>query len=136
VFEYALLPHDGGCKTAGLPQRCAEYLNPCVAMEFGKGNRDGGLPLESASLLQLDKGTLSFRGIKRSEDSSSLVVRLYNPSDTAVTDTLTLFGKPAAVQEVRLDETPVRELPIEENGEVALAVGPYELLTLTVNYGG
>lgn len=134
TFEYALYTHCGDWRQAELPRRCAEYLHPPVAMEFGKGSNDGNLPLESASFVHLKTGALVFSGVKRSENGSAWIVRTYNPGDTPVEDAIVPFGRPSLVQEVRLDETPVRHLAIAEDGSVPLAVPPHRIVTVALCY--
>ena len=135
TFEYALLPHSGDWRSAQLPQLCAQYLSPCVAMELSKGSREGSLPLGQASLFRFERSQVCFSGVKPSEDGLSWIIRVFNPTDETVSDVLVLLRRPSAVQEVRLDETPIRDIPIADDGAVPLKVLPHRILTCAVRFG-
>lgn len=134
TFAYALYPHAGDWRQAGLAQRAAEYLNPLVAAEFGKGRLPGKWPLESASLFRLKEQKLLFSGIKRSEDGAGWIIRLYNPGRKVVRDELVFFQKPAGAAEVQLDETNIRTLPVGRGGRVSVTVPRGRIFTLAVRF--
>lgn len=131
VFEFSLLPHHGD---AGfLPQAAFEYVTPLLAAEFGRGRLAGTLPLESAGFLSLDLGALQFSCIKPAEHGGGWIVRLFNPTDHEVSDTLR-FGVPSAVaRPCRLDETPDgAPIPAAPDAGFPLKVPAKKILTLSL----
>lgn len=134
TFEYALVPHAGDWQAAGIAQAAFNYLNPMLAVEFGKGRGKGRLPLAGASFLTLAKDNLLFSGIKRSEDGKGWIVRFFNPTGKAATNTLGFLNKPRRVEETRLDETPIKKLTVSPKGTVALNVPKGKILTLAIGF--
>jgi mannosylglycerate hydrolase len=132
-FEFALLPHTGGWTEAALPQHVESYLHHVTAIEFGPPARTGDLPLEAGGLLGLESNRLLFHGVKPAENGDGLVVRLSNPTATTVEDALTFAIQPQAAQEVRLDETFVKDLPIQ-NARLPLSVGKGKIFSVAAQF--
>jgi len=88
------------------------------------------LPPE-ASLIELASDGLVFSGIKPSEDGAALIVRLYNPTERTVGGTLAMRMPVRKAEEVRMDETPVRELAVEGGRRVTIqGVGTRKVVTV------
>ncbi|HSS62306.1 MAG TPA: alpha-mannosidase [Candidatus Limnocylindrales bacterium] len=71
VFTYALMPHPGDFREAGVIQ-AAEDLN--VPLEISSTNLPAGT---SRSLISVDTPQVIVEAIKRAEDSEAVIVRLY-----------------------------------------------------------
>jgi len=117
-FTYALLPHRGDFRTAGVIE-AAEELNMPLA------ERPTGLPAgTSRSLVSLDTRQVKVEAIKRAEDSDAVIVRLYEA-----------WGRPCAA---RVTTTlPARRAKLcdlleRERGETGLDLSfrPFQVVTL------
>jgi mannosylglycerate hydrolase len=89
------------------------------------------LPIE-ASFLSVPGGQLTLSACKEAEDGDGVVVRLYNPTEREVEETVLFARPPARVAEARLDETVIRPLELAGGREVRLPVGPSGIFTLKV----
>ena len=121
LFTYALLPHPGDFRTAGVIQ-AAEALNaPLQVVDAGV---DG-----TPSIVAVDTSQVVISAVKRAEDSDALIVRLYEAWGGRCEAHLrcTLPFERATLTD--LLESELRELPAT-NGEVALYFEPFKIQTL------
>ncbi len=122
-FTYALMPHPGDFREAGVIE-AAEDLN-CPLLP-AHGNL---LPASTRSLIELDTRQVMVEAIKRAEDSDSTIVRLYEawgrPCQTQVRTTL-----PASRAFLcDLLERNREELSVND-GMLDLELEPFKILTL------
>jgi alpha-mannosidase len=69
--------------------------------------------------------------VKRAEDGGGLIVRLYNPSDTATIATLTLPRPVSAAHLCNLREQPLEPAPVgDEDDTVAVELPPKKIATV------
>ncbi len=117
-FTYALLPHRGDFRTAGVIE-AAEELNMPLA------ERPTGLPAgTSRSLVSLDTRQVKVEAIKLAEDSDAVIVRLYEA-----------WGRPCAA---RVTTTlPARRAMLcdllerdREESDLTLKLRPFQVVTL------
>ena len=121
-FAYAILPHVGGWREAGVLAEAHCFNAPLR-----------WTPLEATrSLAAVDDPNLVLDTIKRAEDSDALVLRLYEAHGARGTARLRL-GVP--VESARLANG-LEEAGVElerDGGEVVLPYRPHELLTVMVS---
>ncbi len=86
--------------------------------------------LSTQPWLVFDENVLGFSAVKPAEDdpADSCIVRVFNPSDAEVSTTVTAAGAGKAAV-VSMAETDAKPLTITD-GELKLALGPWEVLTL------
>ena len=128
-FDLSLIPYDGDLLLA-VPQADA----------FQAGLRAEVTPVHagslraSASFLEIEPPELKLTGLKSAEDGRGVIVRLVNLSPAATTAHLKthLALKRAAL--ARLDETPVRDLPVADQISVSFPMGPHQVLTLRLEF--
>src|SRR5439155_302065 len=70
-FTYALMPHPGDFREAGVIAAAEDLNNPLRVV------RGGGAAGERRSLIEVDQPQVVVEAIKRAEDSDAVVVRLY-----------------------------------------------------------
>jgi alpha-mannosidase len=87
------------------------------------------LPME-ASFLSVPGGQLTLSACKEAEDGDGVVVRLNNPTEREVEETVVFVRPPARVAETRLDETVIRPQELAGGREIRVRVGPSGILTL------
>ncbi len=123
VFEYAMVPHDGGWENAmAEAHRFARPLQAAVSSGLGV------LPA-AASLVEVKPGGLVVSAIKAAEDGSGVVVRLYNAGDRTVRGRVRFVERHGRVDVVNLNEEPLREATVED-GWVRLRARRNEIVSL------
>jgi mannosylglycerate hydrolase len=130
VFDYSVIPHDGGWEDVW-----AEAHRFAVPM---RGRRvegaDGALPMEGA-LLALEGAGFAVSAIKRAEDGEGVVVRLYNITSGPATGRVRLAEPFQRAEFVNMDEAFLSEAPLAD-GWVRLEARPNEIINLRFRTGG
>jgi alpha-mannosidase len=122
-FTYALMPHPGDFREAGVIE-AAEDLNAPLRVV------SSGLPAGSqASLVELNTRQVIVEAIKRAEDSSAVVLRLYEAWGGRCNARLrtTLPAKRAWLCDLLERERSEVEM---HDGELELELTPFKILTL------
>ncbi len=108
VFEYAVVPHEGGWESAFLEaHRFSRPMRATVAAG------SGALPA-AGSLVESKPAQLVVSAVKAAEDGRGLVVRVYNAGDRAVHGRVRLAEPHGQVQLVNLNEERLAEAPVED----------------------
>lgn len=132
TFTYSLFPHKGGNAVQEI-QREAQNLNMPLLTGMAKGSKPGTGAAEF-SLVRTDSGHVMIDTIKRSEDGTGCVVRLYEFANQADTDVSLVFGIPVKkVIETNLCEEEEKELEFNGN-QIHFGVGCYEIKTFKVYF--
>ena len=120
VFEYALIPHQKLWRTNAVFHQAHNFATQVFAQSFS-----GNFPEEwqSISLIHFDHPEICISTMKIADDGNGIIVRIYNPGDTQISATATVFAPIRKVQLTNLNE---------ETGEL---VSPDNETTFTVNLG-
>ena len=99
TFRYGFMPHKGDWEEGNVWQESERFnLYPTVGQiaptDHGKN------PL-THSFLELKEENLNVSAVKKSEDGTGYVVRLFNPSDKTVKNAIRLNGGIAPVEKVQ-----------------------------------
>ncbi len=124
VFEYAIIPHEGGWD-----QAYVEAHRFAVPMRARWNRQGAGLLPASASLLDLEGKGLVVTAVKRPEQGEGAVVRLYNTLDRATTGRLRPTEPWTRAQVVDMKEDALGPADVA-NGWVRLKLRPNEIVTL------
>jgi alpha-mannosidase len=120
-FAYALVPHSGGWREAGIVREAALFNAPLrrVAHPFegSFASVAGGLVLDT---------------IKRAEDSDAIVLRLYEPHGGRGVARVRLGVPFASARRANLLEDDAEPLGVE-NGEIVVPFRPHEIVTVKVS---
>jgi alpha-mannosidase len=120
-FAYALLPHAGGWREAGVVAEAARFSAPM--------RLTATLPVDW--LATVDDPNLVLDTVKRAEDSDALVLRLYEAHGARGTARVRL-GVPFS-SALRANALEDDGAPLEvEGNEIAIAYRPHELVTVKV----
>jgi alpha-mannosidase len=122
ALAYAVLPHAGGWREAGVVGEAAAFGHP---LRWAPG---AGAP---RSLAAVDDPGLVLDTVKRAEDSGELVLRLYEAHGGRGTARVTLDPPPAAARRATLLEDPGAALEVRD-GAVVVPYGPHEIITVLV----
>ncbi|TME04154.1 MAG: alpha-mannosidase, partial [Chloroflexi bacterium] len=122
-FTYALMPHPGDFREAGVIEAAEDLSSPLLPAH---GNLAAGA---SRSLIEIDTRQVIVEAIKRAEDSDATIVRLYEawgrPCHARLKTTLPARqAHRCDLLERNLEEVEVRDEQIEVD------LGPFKILTL------
>ncbi|MBN1343607.1 MAG: hypothetical protein JXQ73_13045 [Phycisphaerae bacterium] len=111
-FDYALVPHAGDWRQAGVYRHGLEFNNPLLVRPVAI--HAGTLP-DRWGLLRLSHPNVVVSTLKPGQ-GGTIVVRLYEASGQATPDVRAMLGaKVASADEVNLMEDPVRKLGIQDD---------------------
>jgi len=99
IFRYAFMPHSGNWEDANVWGE-SERFNLQFAVAQVAPTDHGKNALEH-SFIELDTELLNISAVKRAEDNTGYVVRLFNPSDNAVKASVRLNGGLAPVKKTQ-----------------------------------
>ena len=100
-FEYSIIPHAGDWLNAQSYVDVLNFTSP--VHHFNVQRHTGHLPLEQ-STLSFDSKELIVSAIKRSEDKSGIIVRLFNIGTTEVTTRISTYRALQRIDIVNLNE--------------------------------
>lgn len=126
TFTYALLPHEGGFREAGVIREAYNLNQPLTAVAKGQG--DGSLPA-TFSLVSCDKENVVVETVKKAEYGDGTVVRMYDSWGRRSKVTLTVADGFKKAYLCDMLENELEELSLE-NGQITLPVGNFEIVTL------
>eukprot|EP01117_Protostelium_nocturnum_P007833 TRINITY_DN2801_c1_g1_i1.p1 TRINITY_DN2801_c1_g1~~TRINITY_DN2801_c1_g1_i1.p1 ORF type:complete len:1044 (-),score=436.54 TRINITY_DN2801_c1_g1_i1:183-3314(-) len=123
-FRYSLLPHAGSFQEAGVIREGYNFNVPLV--------RSSGVSFQNESLFTLDNESIVLDAVKKAEDSSDIVVRLYESFGCYGSFTLSSLLPFKSVERVNILENVSSEHPKAElkEGRVTVDVKPFQLITL------
>jgi alpha-mannosidase len=127
-FAFAVLPHGGDWRAAGIDRRAVAYNVPLVAAAepAHRGSLGSAVGFASAS-----PANVQVTWLKRAEDGNALVLRLVEWHGQAVDAVVTLPCDARAVRRANLLEDAGEPVPV--TGHTArLAMRPHEITTLLV----
>ena len=125
AFAYAVLPHAGGWREAGVLAEAHRFNAPLRWVA-------GESVYQTQSLASVDDPNLVLDTIKRAEDSDSLVLRLYEAHGARGTARLRLgvpFDSARLANGLEDDGDPLET----EEGNIVLPYRPHQLLTVKVS---
>ena len=132
TIRYALLPHAGDWRAAGVDQAGQAYNLKLLALETPPAP-DGELAA-SGSLLALTPSSVQLSTVKCAEDGDGLIIRCCEMHGKAVEAILTLSHPITAADRVNLLEQPLPDAPapVLEGNTVRVAVRPHEVVTVKI----
>ena len=125
--DYALYMHDGEWHTSDTMELSQRLNVTPTVMQIAGGSKGDIRPDES--FLELDK-RLVMSAMKKAEDRESVILRIYNPTEEAVTSVIKLAKQPKASYYTNLNE---ERLEAVELGK-AISVGKQKIVTIELVY--
>ncbi len=126
-FTYSLLPHAGNWITANTVRAGYELNVPLLAQRCAASQAVGSLPAAKSFARSLQDNVI-IDTVKRAEDGSGIVLRLYESSGSK-TEAALEFSFPAeGVWECNLMEEEERRMPLCGN-RLAFSIRPFEIKT-------
>ena len=154
-FHYAFLPHTGNWEEGNVWGQSEQFNLDFIMCQIAPTAH--GKNAETHSFLEIGSEKLSVSAVKRAEDESGYVVRLFNPSDAPVKTTINLNGgkapiektqspverqaaefelpaysdkKWSAVKLISLEEKELSDLPMADDGTVEFEITGKKILTI------
>ena len=126
-FTYALFPHLGDCYAADVPRE-ADCLNvPLYGVRTSSpGTGEGELP--GASLLSVDANNVVVETVKRAEDGSGIILRVYENKNRRTDACITWTEGFQSVAECDLLEREL-EKPRPAGTQISFTIKPFEIKT-------
>ena len=128
TFRYAIFAGAGDWADNALLSQAADANHPVRAIMTSRGH--GILPLET-SLFTLDNTVLHVSAVKQAEDGNGLIIRIFNPCETAQKATLTFHQTIQTASRCRMDETQPQPLTTDGN-KLPLLIEPKKITSLRV----
>lgn len=100
TFKYAFMPHAGNWEAGNVWQESEKY-NLHLTVGQVAPTKHGKNPLEHSFLEIKDDVVLNVSAVKQSEDGEGFVIRLFNPSDEAVTTAIRANKGVAPIKETQ-----------------------------------
>jgi alpha-mannosidase len=130
-FSYALYPHSGDWKQALTVRRGYEFNDPLRA--FPVAAHEGQLASQH-SFLEVEGNHVVLTALKKTEDSSAILVRLYEWAGKGGDVQIVLPDGATAATLTNLQEQPIGDpLPISAK-QVTVPVHPYEIVSVRISY--
>ncbi|MHB0939032.1 MAG: alpha-mannosidase [Armatimonadota bacterium] len=130
TFDYALLPHAGDWRQAGVYRDGQAFNHPLLACPAAP--HPGALP-KRWELLAISPDNIILSSLKTGKDGK-LVLRVYEAAGTATDATLSFTGKVIAAEELNLMEDAIGLLEMVE-GRLRVALHPFEIKTIGITIG-
>ncbi|MBQ7152877.1 MAG: hypothetical protein IJR83_02945 [Clostridia bacterium] len=130
-YEYALYPHAGDWKQAGVLQ--AAYANkvPVKAIQgvYNDTPDAPALPTEASFFsFEPQNGSIMVSAFKQAEDKDGLILRIWNASEETQKASVKTILPVASVESVRMDETDLGPVALK-GGKFAFELGPHKILS-------
>lgn len=126
-YHYALYPHTGDWDVGGVLPAAYQFKVAVKAIQ--------GVPLEgelpsTSSFFSIDPAEkVMLAALKCAENGDGIVMRLWNTTSEKQDVCITTLLPIKAVTILRLDETPISELCLQ-NGNILFEMGPHQICTL------
>jgi mannosylglycerate hydrolase len=133
-FEYSVQLHSMDWFEGKVVPASRRYNLPMAAVQIGRG-KGGRLPLQGG-FFELKESNMALSGIKQSEDRSGTIIRLFNPSDRTVTETIEILHGFEAVYLTDMNEQVIEKINSKESNRVHLEVTPFKIVTLKIDWKG
>jgi alpha-mannosidase len=126
---YALSPHAGDWRKAGVPWEAQELNQPLLV--FQTTNHDGGLG-KTFSLCRVNTDHVTITAMKKAEDSDEIIVRLHELNGQSANGVQLSFAQPiVSAREIDGQEREIGPARIVD-GHVSLDMTPFQLRAFAV----
>jgi alpha-mannosidase len=125
VFEYAVMPYQGGWLDAGVHHEVQRFNLPPLASEV----KDGDPGQRTVTFLEVEPGEILISALKLSEEHDGLTLRLCNLSETQMEGSIRIGFAASKAFSMDLNESDLVPLPLEE-GTLPLQFRAKEIKTV------
>ena len=126
TFDYALVPHAGDWRGAGVYRDGLEFNQPLLAR--ATASHPGLLP-KRWGFLQIDPQNVVVSSLKTGPDGT-VVLRIFEASGKSADTTIRLSAQVIEAEEVNLLEDTGQKLTVSDNNTLCLHLRPFEIKTI------
>jgi alpha-mannosidase len=130
-FHYALYPHAGTWKEAGVVRKGWEYDYPLTATVTTA--HAGTLPA-AHSFISVEPENVVLTAVKKAEDAKGLILRVYEWAGKTGTIEFHVPAGARSATVTNMSEVPEGAALEVKDGVVKAPIHPYEILTVRVDY--
>ncbi|MBN2011289.1 hypothetical protein JW960_18235 [candidate division KSB1 bacterium] len=112
TFDYAIYPYEGDWNQGNVFQ-CANIFN--LKLRLNQCGRSHGTLPAALRFIEIEPGELVLSAIKKSTRKDSLIIRVFNPTETTVKGTIKFWRPIEKVNLVDLNESIISEMAPREN---------------------
>lgn len=130
VFSYALMPHEGDFREAGVIREAYHFNVPLqmVSLDPGQKIDSGSSP---GSMISCDKENIVIETVKRPEEGgNAIIIRAYESFQRRTSATFSFALPVESVSEVDMLERHCRNIDLEKGNSFTLDFKPFEIKTL------
>ncbi|MCX7767255.1 MAG: glycosyl hydrolase-related protein, partial [Candidatus Sumerlaeia bacterium] len=128
VFEYAIYPHQGDTFSGKVQEQATEFCVPLRAVQFGLSPR-GTLAWDYGFFKQPPRN-LIISAIKKAEADKKIILRLYNPTEKELQETLEFGFNVNSAFLLNLAEQVLEKLKVSNKNTINLTVPPKKIITI------
>jgi alpha-mannosidase len=132
-FRYAICPHEGDWKQGDIFRQAYSHNLPLRVVQSAGGNKSNSkqrrLPTEK-SFLDIKPHSLVLSSFKKSEKRKSIILRLFNPTDTRLEGRLSFWRNIKHTWLVNLNEDRIKELSVNNGKGLSFVVRPKKIITV------
>ena len=128
-FRYAVMPHAGDFRTAGVIREAYAFNQPLQVCE-------GPVGLKAQSFFRVEPANVVLETVKKAEDSDALIVRLYEAFGSRGVGRLSTSLPVRRAYRVNLLEDVETEGPALSDGGLPFDFSPFEILTFKLDLFG
>lgn len=128
-FRYSIYPHAGSWAKAEV---YGEVERLSVPLEIAQAGPHGGDLPQRLGLLSVTPSNAVVSALKRSEDGTALVLRLFNPTEKSVAAEVKTHAKIRAAHLLTLEERPVEKLASAAKS-VKVSLAPKKIVTVKLD---
>ncbi len=131
-FEYAIIPHSGSWLESESYRESDNYLNQMIGIFVPKSDDDDDAATLSKGFLSIKPSTIRLSAFKISEDTESVVLRIWNIAEKSESCSITLGFPVSAAEVARLDETvdDTQSLKLKNENEIKIDVPSRRIVTI------
>jgi len=131
TFEYAVYPHSGNWESGRVWMQAHQHNVPLLALQTTA--HEGDLPA-SRSFLQTSHPELIVSAIKKAEESDTLIVRFWNPTDREIADAWVKVPGTTSACLINMNEEVIGDVEFRDSTAL-LSVGPKKIVTVGFGMG-
>jgi len=128
TFRLAFMPHAGDWQTSNVYRSALAFNNELKSIQIGRAT--GKLNPE-LSFLSITPESLIFSALKSPETASakSLVLRLYNPTESEIRGKVRTYFKLTEVRQITLEEIDIDSIPLTDTNSFQITVPAKKIQT-------
>ncbi len=128
-YRYMVCPHAGNWESANLPLQADLFNTPVRIVQTKK--TEGTLPAGKASLFSIDNLDIRFSALKKAQDTTNFILRVYNPTDRIQSSVVRFCSEIKQAWQTNLNEERIDACKAEKKS-IEVNLKPHEISTFEI----